>query len=344
MIRFIFILATVSAYTFNNTQILNNTRFKNWINDFKIILTDDMQQDYMYKNWLENDKFISEFNSINKSYTLGHNAFSGMNTDDFSEFMGFRTNQELITTNSKQNNDNNYIKFNDLPTFIDWRQKGVVNEIKNQMSCGSCWAFSAISTVESAIAIKTGILFNLSEQQLVSCARLKYGNMGCNGGMYSGAWTFLETEESCTEESYPYTSGTSTKTGLCNNTCEHDNYKVSNYVTVVPNSDLALINALVIEPVSIAIEADTKTFQLYKSGIYSDYEGCNANSKTKGLDSQPNIDHAVVLVGYDNDYYILRNSWGTSWGDNGYMYIARGTQYEPFGMCGVLYQPMYPVI
>lgn len=342
-------------------------RFKNWVKIHKIQARDDSHLSHIFDNWLSNDKFIFETNAKNLSYTLGHNAFSGMNSEEFSEYMGFRANAELFSKGSSflrgsipTIKQDFVLDLESLPTSIDWRSKGVVSQIRQQGQCGSCWAFSGTSTVESAVAIKSGHLYDLSEQEAVSCAGLKYGNLGCNGGMYDGLWNWAKANGGiCLETSYPYTSGTTQQTGSCQTTCTPvSGTKVSSYVDVQPNSDTALMTALTVGPISIAIEADTQSFQLYHSGIYSDFTGCNSNSKTKGDNSQPNIDHAVVIVGYGSengqDYYILRNSWGTGWGDvsgstngnsnAGYMKISRGSQYGPFGMCGVLYDPMYPVV
>ena len=340
-------------------------RFRNWVNTHRIIANNDNHLVHMFENWLSNDKFIFETNAKNLSYTLAHNAYSGMNSDEFSEFMGFRANQKLLAKGDgflrgsvPIVEQGDIIDLESLPSSVDWRSKGVVTGVKQQGSCGSCWAFSATAVLESASAIKYGNLSKLSEQELVSCAGLKYGNLGCNGGMYNDAWSFVkDSNGQCSEASYPYTSGNG-DTGSCIKGCTPvSGTKVQSYVTVTPKSDSALMTALTVGPVSIAIEADTKSFQLYSSGIYSDFEGCNANSKTKGETSQPNIDHAVVLVGFGTqngqDYYILRNSWG-NWGDikgstngnsnAGYMLIARGELYAPWGMCGLLYDPMYPVV
>ena len=350
---FSILLVTVSISNAFNYTTNYNIKFTNWLSQFKINISGIIEFEYIFNNWLENDKLISYINSKNLTYTLGHNAFSGMNSKDFTNYLGYTINKNINNNEIISNEIISNEIIDNLPKIIDWREKGVVTNIKNQMNCGSCWAFSAIATVESAIAIKTGNLYELSEQQLVSCAGIKYGNFGCNGGMYTGAWSYLETTNPCTESSYPYTSGifnniynTSDVQLSCNKKCDYINYKVSNYVIVKPNSNSNLLNALSIGPVSIAIEADTKTFQLYKSGIYTDYVGCNSNSKKNGINSEPNIDHAVVLVGYNmnEQYYILRNSWDTTWGENGYMYIKYGSEYGLYGICGVLYQPMYPII
>lgn len=357
---FALVCSFVTAQISHNDSVLVE-RFKNWVDVHKIQSNDNLHLAHMFENWLSNDKFIELTNAKNLSYTVGHNAFSGMNSEEFSEFMGFKTNQDLLVRDKetnflrgsvpvvKQEDVLDVMDISALPTSVDWRTKGVVNKIFSQAQCGSCWSFSGTSTLESAVAIKTGHLYDLSEQQSVSCAGLKYGNLGCNGGYYSGLWDFSKANGGiCSEASYPYTSGNG-DTGSCVKSCTPiSGTKVQSYVSVTPNSDSATMTALTVEPISIAIEADAKSFQLYSGNVYSDFEGCNANSKTKGVNSQPNINHAVVLSGYASengqDYYILRNSWGTSWGENGYMRISRGSVYGPYGMCGVLYDPMYPVV
>jgi hypothetical protein len=162
-----------------------NIHFTNWLSKFKINISGIIEFEYIFNNWLENDKIINHINSKNLTFTLGNNAFSGMNSKDFNNYLGYSNKEENIINEKNIINEINEINIIDnLPKIIDWRKKGVVTPIKNQMKCGSCWAFSAISTVESAIAIKTGKLYNLSEQQLVSCAGIKYGNIGDAGYMY----------------------------------------------------------------------------------------------------------------------------------------------------------------
>ena len=322
LFKFFCLLASMLVVTANSLGSYKDSsvieRFRNWVDTHNIQSRDDHHLAHMFENWLENDKFIDFTNGRNLTYTLGHNVYSGMNTEEFSEFMGFRANEELLAKGDGNLrgsiptvSQGEIMDLSALPTSVDWRTKGVVSAIRDQGQCGSCWAFSGTSTVESSVAIKTGHLYDLSEQQAVSCAGLKYGNLGCNGGMYDGLWKFLEVSGQCSESSYPYTSGATQQTGSCQNTCSPvAGTKVSSYVSVTTKSDSAMMTALNVEPVSIAIEADTRSFQLYSGNIYNDFEGCNANSKTKGATSQPNIDHAVVLVGYGSengqDYYILR--------------------------------------
>lgn len=338
-----------------NSTIIS--KFKNWIETHKVEASDDEHLVRIFGNWLSNDKYIDEINNLNLPYRLGHNEYSGMSSDEFSKFMNFESNSQLLYknkvflrgTNFKSGKMDNSVYLNlcddgcddnmlEIPTSIDWRTKGVVSPIRNQGQCGSCWAFSGTSTLESAYAIKYSKLYDLSEQQSVSCAGLKYGNLGCNGGYYSGLWDFAKTNGGiCTESSYSYTSGTTGQTGNCQTSCSPvSGTKVTSYVDVTPYSDSALMTGLTIEPVSVAIQADAKTFQLYSGGIYTDLAGCGNN-----------LNHAVVLVGYGTesgqDYYILRNSWG-NWGESGYMRIGRGSQYGKYGMCGLLSDPMYPIV
>ena len=363
LLKFFTFIVTVVTVTSNSINTNRDSsvidKFKNWVDLYQIQSINDHHLAHIFDNWLSNDKFIWESNYQNLTWTLGHNAYSGFNSEEFSKLMGFKANSELFAQKGGTEflrgsistvKQENILNLDALPVSIDWRSKGVVNNIRDQSQCGSCWAFSGTSTVESAVAIKTGHLYDLSEQQSVSCAGLKYGNLGCNGGMYDGLWDFAKNNGGlCSENDYPYTSGNG-DTGTCIKTCDPiSGTKIISYVDVTPYSDSAMMTALTIEPVSIAIEADTKSFQLYKSGVYSDYAGCNANSKNgASSDAQPNIDHAVVLVGYGSDsgqdYYILRNSWASSWGESGYMRISRGPQYGKYGVCGVLYDPMYPVV
>ena len=320
----------------------NINNFKNWINKFNINIENDYKN--IYNNWLDNDKYIKSINSKNLTYILAHNKFSGMNFNQFTNYMNFNNNINIIRKGNPLINNKKLRQLSeDIKIFnsIDWREKNIVSPIRNQGRCGSCWAFSGISTLESAIAIKTGELYDLSEQQCVDCSTTEYGydNLGCNGGMYDVMWEYVfHNDGICLENNYPYKSGITTQTGICHTNCTIlEESKVIGYVNVHQGSDISMMRALSTQPVSIAIQAGSRAFQLYQSGIFSDFEHCGSN-----------LDHAVVLVGYDKigdqDYYILRNSWGEEWGENGYMRIAKGKKYEPEGMCGLLLDPMFPLV
>lgn len=313
--------------------------FSQWMERHQIVSKNTSHLKSMYENWLANDAFIENSNKLNRTYTLGHNAFSGMNYDEFVEYNKLYDNRNIPI--KKTNIIEPPLEELDLPATWDWRAQGVVSSIRDQGQCGSCWAFSGTSTLESATAIKTGVLTDLSEQQGVDCSTVKEGwqNMGCNGGWYYDLWSYVTANNGLTSETcYPYTSGTTTKTGFCQKTCQPvKNTKVVGQVQIKPKSDSSMMNGLFVNPVSVAIQADARSFQLYKSGVYSDLSCGTA------------LNHAVVLTGWGtdengNDYYTLRNSWGTGWGDQGYMKIGRGSQYGASGLCGVLLDGYYPVV
>ena len=315
-------------------------RFYNWANVHKIEIPNDEHEFLnIFTNWKNNDKIIEETNAKNLSYTLGHNAFSGMNSVEFAKFMHFDLNHEIFTPSLRGLESASY---SSVPASVDWRTKGVVSEIQDQGQAGTCYSFSTTAAIETALAIKSGVLTKMSEQQIVDCSTFKNGgpNMGVNGGQIAPTFTWVQKNNGlCTEESYPYVSGTTKTTGTCQKTCSKvSGSTVSGVINVKPNSDADMMTALTQTILSIGIEADQSTFQLYKSGIFTGACG------TK-------LDHAVALVGYTADYYILRNSWGASWGQSGYMYIgkgndpATGTPYNGgAGQCGLLMEGSYPVM
>lgn len=331
----------------NSINQLNLERFKDWIihNDFRII--DDNQFERMFNNWMDNDKYIEYINSLNKTYRLGHNKYSAMNQDEFMELMGFKANTESLRyflRGSSKNYSTDFI--GTVPTSVDWRNKGAVTPVKDQGQCGSCWSFSNTGALEGAYYNKYNKLMSFSEQELVDCSNIKNGgpNMGCNGGQIAQTMDWIGKNGGlCMESDYPYTSGVTTTGGTCNSkSCPVvSGTKVTSHTDVAVNSDNAMMSALAIQPVSVGIEADQRAFQLYSSGVFTDSCGTN-------------IDHAVLLVGYGHDdasnldYYILKNSWGTSWGDQGYLYLGKGTDgsgktyNEGKGQCGVLMMGAYP--
>lgn len=252
----------------------------------------------------------------------------------------------------------NKISVTDLPESVDWRQKGVVTPVKNQGGCGSCWAFSGTEALESHIAIATGTLFTLSEQEYVSCVENPDecgGTGGCSGATMELLFQHAVDNGIATEWTYPYTSyyGDS---GNCSSSLSSV-ATISGYTMIPSNSyDDLMIAVATVGP--IAITVDASTWSSYSSGIYS---GCNQES--------PELDHGVQLVGYGTedgqDYWLVRNSWGPTWGENGYIRLARtsdeaalcGIDTDPAmgtgckdgpdevkvcGTCGILYDNSYP--
>lgn len=341
------LLALVS-YTVSDTvfsvQYHDNVRvqkFSNWLNNFNIVIEDNNHFGHVFTNWLNNDKFIEITNSQNLSYTVGHNSFSGYNLEEFGLLMGFKNSDTM-----KLRGIESIIRIESsdvlevYPLNVDWRGSGVT-PVKDQGQCGSCWSFSTTGALESAYYNKFGNLVSFSEQQLVDCDNFKNGgrgDRGCNGGLMDNAFTFIQKYGGlCTEETYPYVSGTTKTEGTCQKTCQLvSGSKITSFVDVTPDSDDAMMSALVKQTVSVAIEADSMDFQLYKSGVFTGKCGTN-------------LDHGVLLVGYTPETYILKNSWGTSWGDRGYIYLGKGNDPvtgKPYnvghGQCGVLMEASYP--
>lgn len=219
-------------------------------------------------------------------------------------------------------------KSNSTPSNIDWRNKGAVTSVKNQEQCGSCWSFSATGAMEGAHQIATGELINLSEQQLVDCSG-SYGNKGCNGGVMSNAFEYGIDKGMCSAQDYPYDA----RMGICEK-CDVV-AKFDTCYNVEKNNELALKQAVALGPVSVAIEADTSIFQLYKSGVI--------NSTSCGTQ----LDHGVLIVGYgtenNKDYWLVKNSWGNTWGEEGYVKIARSNNSNSPGICGIAMTPSFPI-
>jgi C1A family cysteine protease len=220
-----------------------------------------------------------------------------------------------------------------IPSSVDWRTKGVVNPVRDQGQCGSCWAFATTSNAESVWAISKGQLLDLSEEFLVDCASgVGYYNMGCNGGQPDSAFKFMINNGQCTEASYSYNAGVTKTTGTCQK-CTSADVSFSSCFDVTPKDQVALAAAVAKQPVVVAIEADTRYFQSYSSGIL-DSTACGTN-----------LDHAVTLIGYDSqnglDYWIVRNSWSSSWGEDGYLRIKKTSSTNDIGVCGVAAEPSF---
>lgn len=222
-----------------------------------------------------------------------------------------------------------------VPSSVDWRSHNAVTSVKDQGQCGSCWSFSSTGAIEGAWAISTGELVDLSEQEMVDCATgIAYGSHGCSGGQMEGAFKYVIENGQCSLASYPYTSGTTKSGGSCQR-CDAVAH-LSSCSDVKPNDQVSLTSAVAQQPVSVAIEADTRYFQSYSGGVLTS-TSCGTN-----------LDHGVLVVGYGTengiDYYLVKNSWGTSWGENGYVKIARSSSTNDPGICGIAMQPSFPTV
>ena len=258
---------------------------------------------------------IEEHNAnTEKTSTMGVNEFADRTSQEMKKMLGYKP-----IYGSDQENRTVILDETNLAASVDWVAQGAVTPIKNQGQCGSCWAFSTTGSMEGAHQIKTGNLVSLSEQQLVDCSWL---NMGCNGGMMDRGFSYTKSHPLETEADYPYIAKSHGLFG-----CAYDKSKgvvaASTYADVSHGSASQLKAALAKGPVSVAIEADQSVFQQYTGGVIT------------GTDCGSSLDHGVLAVGYGTDengvdYFTIKNSWGASWGDQGFVKV--GTD----NVCGIL--------
>ena len=266
-----------------------------------------------------------------QNFTMGINQFTDLTPEEFkAQYVNGGSRNNLGSFGCKSFSSNAA----GVPASLDWTTKGVVNPVRDQGQCGSCWAFATTANAESVWAISKGQLLDLSEEFLVDCATgAGYFNMGCNGGQPDSALKYMINNGQCSEASYPYTSGVTKTAGSCQK-CTSAGVKFSSCSDVTPKDQVALKGALAISPVVIAIEADTKYFQSYSSGILTD-----------GIKCGTNLDHAVEIIGYGTengiDYWKVRNSWSSTWGEQGYVRIQRSDSTNDIGVCGVAAEPSF---
>jgi KDEL-tailed cysteine endopeptidase len=261
---------------------------------------------------------VMNHNSGPHSYWLTMNKFADMTTAEFSRYLGYYT-QPHTTVNPP-------VYQGTLPASVDWRTKGAVTPVKYQGQCASCWAFAAVGSTESAWFLVNGTLISLSEQQLVDCST---ANSGCDGGAMDLAFKYIVDNGITSESNYPYTA----VSGNCRQVPPVVRIRAFN--AVPSGSEVALKTAIAQQPVSVLVDASQPSFQLYGGGVMTGFCGSILN-------------HGVLAVGYGTldgqDYYIVKNSWGADWGDEGYILLGRGPKFGKKGQCGIQLDPSYPVV
>ncbi|KAL6478435.1 hypothetical protein MHYP_G00142700 [Metynnis hypsauchen] len=275
--------------------------------------------------WLDNLKMVQEHNMLAdqglKSYRLGMNHFADMDNQEFqARFSGClesfnMTKLPIAPADFKQ------IEGAAPPNSIDWRTMGYVTPVENQGSCNSCWAFSAAGALEAQMYRKTFKLVSLSKQQLVDCSKA-FGNIGCKGGFPHSSFEYVASGKGLEAEStYPY------KAKNVVATCRSATFLTS-------GDENNLLNAVAtVGPISAGMDASRPSLKLYMSGVYDE-----PNCSTK-------VNHAILIVGYGtdakkNDYWLVKNSWGVNWGDNGYIKMSRNKNNQ----CGIATYAVYPVV
>ncbi|XP_070958456.1 cathepsin S-like [Oncorhynchus clarkii lewisi] len=216
-----------------------------------------------------------------------------------------------------------------IPDTIDWREKGYVTGVKMQGSCGSCWAFSSVGALEGQLMKTTGKLIDLSPQNLLDCST-KYGNQGCHGGFMTKAFQYvIDNQGIASDQSYPY-KGVQQQ---CSYNPAQGAANCSRYSFLPEGDEGVLKEALaIIGPISVGVDSTQPNFAFYRSGVYNDP---TCTKKTN---------HAVLAVGYGTlggqDYWLVKNSWGLSWGDQGYIRMSRNKDNQ----CGIALYGCYPVM
>ncbi|XP_068987422.1 cathepsin L [Bombus flavifrons] len=329
------VLATAQAISFFELVNQEWTTFKMEHNK---IYKNDIEERFRMKIFMDNKHKIAKHNGNYEmkkvSYKLKMNKYGDMlhhefvNTlNGFNKSINTQLRSERLPIGASFIEPANVV----LPKTVDWREHGAVTPVKDQGHCGSCWSFSATGALEGQHFRRTGILIPLSEQNLIDCSG-KYGNNGCNGGLMDQAFQYIKDNKGLdTEVTYPYEA----ENDKCRYNAANSGARDVGYVDIPQGNEKKLKAAVAtIGPVSVAIDASHQSFQFYSEGVYYEPE-C----------SSENLDHGVLAVGYGTDengqdYWLVKNSWGETWGDNGYIKMAR----NKLNHCGIASTASYPLV
>ncbi|XP_058723034.1 ervatamin-B-like [Vicia villosa] len=309
--------------------------FVNWQVKYGIKYANSTETVKRFAIFKENFEFVENFNKGNDTYTVGLDQYSDLTDEEFYSLYGESPNVSNDISSFEVRSNTNTVIFNltdDIPKNLDWRDHGAVTDVKDQKLCGACWAFSAVAAVESIWKIKKGFLLTLSEQQLIDCDSRSHG---CDGGHPDqGLRHIVESDGILEDEDYPY-RGYHDEDGSCDLRDQNAPEVDINSITYVQRLDeRQLLRAVAQQPVSVEIANGGKHFRKYKNGIYRG--PCALHPS-----------HAVTIVGYGEEhgvkYWLYKNSYGTKWGDKGYMKIIREAG-EAAGHCSIALNPVYPTI
>ncbi|KAG8494520.1 hypothetical protein CXB51_012164 [Gossypium anomalum] len=312
-------------------EVSMSDRFEQWVSSYSRLYQDAAEKEKRFQIFKENMEYIESHNGdTNKKYKLGVNEFTDLTNEEFKAMRNGYKMRSSDTVAASKTTSFRYENVSAVPSSMDWRKKGAVTGIKDQGQCGCCWAFSAVAAMEGISKLKTGTLISLSEQELVDCD-VNGEDQGCNGGLMDDAFEFIISNKGLTTETnYPYegVDGSCNKKKSANHAA-----KITGYEDVPSNSESALLKAVANQPVSVAIDAGGSDFQHYKSGVFTG-------------ECTTFLDHGVTAVGYGEaedgtKYWLVKNSWGTSWGEDGYIRMQRDIDAAE-GLCGIAMEASYP--
>lgn len=316
---FVILIAICVISSVNAANLRSRVYYERAFEQYRRSLNKDYStaDEYIYRLniFANNLDTIEKHNKLSKSWKMGVNKFADISPE---EFVASKLHLGEQGKASLKKSPVRYLR-NRAPEAVDWTTKGVVADVKDQRSCGSCYAFSGLAAIESIFAINTTILQTLSVQQIVDCSN-DYGNYGCGGGLRDCVMDYVIDRGICLEKDYPYVADE----GACQKTCEPVTYaKLAGHYTIEPQED-QLEKVIAIQPPSVGI--DGSGIQFYKSGIFAD-EVCGSSG----------INHGVLAVGYGEEdgvkYFKIQNSWGADWGESGYVRFARNVREG--GLCRV---------
>lgn len=322
--KYIALLIAALAITAQSQDLYD--LFNTWKTEMGKTYSTSDEENSRFAAFVDNYNFINQYNAQNTGTVLGLTIFADMTNEEFAASRYCIDGEKAI----EDHNSQPFVSFENvsIPSSVDWRQKGAVTNIKNQGQCGGCWSFAAAAGLESLWFLKGNSLESFSEQQLIDCDSTC---MGCNGcdNLYN-ALAYTEKDGIETLADYPFTGNN----GKCTYNADKVVFKNNGYTNVQSNSANDLMAAIAQQPTLVGIEADQNVFQLYSGGVIQ--KDCGAS-----------LDHAVTAVGYGSyngiSSFIVKNSWGTSWGVQGYVYISTdASANNGAGVCGILSVPVYP--
>lgn len=338
-------LSAFTAYAVTLTSMFssfnNKPSFNNWA-AFHGKVYSASERDYRNSVFDANVERIYLHNMYsNSGWTMAVNKFADMTANEWRSVYTRPYNWTQMQMQKEKKKQSIALPSSALPESVDWSSQGAVTPVKNQGKCGASWAFSATGALEGAWFLSKGVLYNVSEQELIDCSE-SLGNKGCEGGVAEYAFQYVIDNNLTTDALYPYTASASASAtaSLQNNACKAAGkpYAVSasSYMNVPANSELALTTLIALQPISVAVEADQSAFQFYSGGVMT--KACGTN-----------LDHAALAVGYGTntqgqDYYKVKNSWGADWGMNGYILLGRGAGFSAQGQCGIQMDPSFPLV